>query len=117
MGKQIKSKAKVKVNVSDSLTESINEVMFVDITRVSIDYSEDVHLQAFGSLSYNDGVKDVKVNNVNIELDVTQLQAILGTQLADLEAIIEKVAINQIAGKLKLNETDFEKKAKINKVK
>lgn len=112
MGKEIKSKAKVKVNVAGSFTESVNEIMFVDITRVSIDYSENVRLQAFGYIYYNDGVKNIKVNNVNIELDATQLEAVLGTQLADLEAIIEKVAVNQIAGQLKLNEADFEKKAK-----
>ncbi len=113
MGKQIKSKAKVKVNVEGSYTDSVNEVMFVDITRVSIDYSEGIRLQAFGHLFYNDGVKDVQNGNVNIELDSAQLEALLGTQLTDLENIIEKVAINQIAGKLKLNESDFEKKTKV----
>lgn len=115
MGKEIKSKAKVTVNVAGSLNETINEVMFVDITKVTIDYSEGVSLQAYGSLCYNDGTQDVKVNNVNINLDSSELEALLGTQLNDLEDIIEKIAINEVASQLDLTDADFEKKTKVKK--
>lgn len=117
MGKQIKSKARTKVNVEGSYTESVNEVVFADITRVTIDYSEGIRLSAFGSLFYNDGTKDVKNGNINIEKDETELEALLGNQLAILEDILEKVAINDIASKLKLTDADFEKKVKVKKAK
>lgn len=117
MGKEIKSKAKIRVNIANSLNETVNEVMFVDVIRVAIEYSDTVRLQAFGSLMYNDGVKDVWVNNINIDMEKSQLEALLGTQLTDLEDIIEKVAINQVAGQLDLTDADFEKKVKVKKAK
>lgn len=115
MGKN-RNQTKQKIDININATDTINEKVFSDITRVSLEFDDEngVRLHAFGYLMYNDGTKDVKVDNINIEMNNTELTTLLGTQLTDLEAIIEKVALNKVAEKLKLQETDFEKKDKKN---
>jgi len=107
MAKNFETKAKTKLNINS--TDSINEILFVDILRLNIDYTDGVRVTGFGTVSYNDGTKDIKVDNVNIDINESDLSSVLGNSLNDLENVVEKLALNQIAGKLKIATTDLKK--------
>lgn len=100
-----------KVNLKVNSTTSVNDTAFLDIERVVINLrGDDKHLSAIGTLYYNDGVKDIKVDTVNIDLQKADIDSVLGTQVNDLDAILQKIGIESLSKQLNLLPSEIEEK-------